>query len=389
MSTIVRSRRGKPKTPPRELTPEEQFQKQWDKIQHLRQHNEQLSAEVANLAAWVAEAVETDERAYLEVLYRQCQHLTRFVGRKALPDYLREELVAWIGDGLEEIRCNPFGRHLDLQPLHECLEAEIRAYFAHERAKLEAKYGPLEDEAEVATDEPPTAEERARGPNASRRAARDHAAEDMFEDLFAEFEEPDDSEHVSDFFDEQQCAREEQARQEQLALDQLLKSSSINRMFRQVAAAIHPDRARDDQERAQKHELMTRLTAARDRKDVLTIFTLYAEHVGEPPASVFSGDLDKLMQLLAYQERLLQQEREAIIDANPGQGAIYRRFASRTKAQLEKKLREHRQYLIRQTGLRERLCAELTSVASLKPYLQERMASRHDAMIEELMRRHR
>ena len=92
------------------------------------------------------------------------------------------------------------------------------------------------------------------------------------------------------------------------------------------------------------------------------------------------------MQLLVYQERLLLREREEIIYANPAQGAIYQRFASRSKAQMEKKLREHRQYLIRQTGLRERLCAELTSVASLRLFLEDRLISRRDAMFEELLK---
>ena len=413
MSSVVRSRKSKPKRPNRPLSPEEKFQQQWDKIQRLRQQNEQLPDEVAKLAAWVTQVVETEERAYLDVLCEQCQRLIRFVGRKALPQYLREELVAWIGDGLEEIRSNPFGRHLDLRSLHERLEVEIRDYFAHEKAKVEAKYGPLDDKPEFAPDESPLADEKAQGQKSSRRAGRDHATQDLFEDLFAEFGDPDEPEQAgpgqdsrpgqgrrraagateedesddfAGFHEEQWRAREEQERQEQLVLEQLLKSSSINRMFRQVTAAIHPDRARDDEERALRHEIMTRLTTARDRKDVLTIFALYAEHVGEPPASVFSGDLDKLMQLLVYQERLLLREREEIIYANPAQGAIYQRFASRSKAQMEKKLREHRQYLIRQTGLRERLCAELTSVASLRLFLEDRLISRRDAMFEELLK---
>ena len=63
MSSVVRSRKSKPKKPNRPLSPEEKFQQQWDKIQRLRQQNEQLPTEVAKLAAWVTQVVETEERA--------------------------------------------------------------------------------------------------------------------------------------------------------------------------------------------------------------------------------------------------------------------------------------------------------------------------------------
>lgn len=380
MSSLTRSKQKTKKQHRRKLTKEEKFQRQWNKVQRLQKQNEKLKGEIAELVASVTEAVEAQEKAFTNTLYEQTLQLIKFVAKKTLPQYLREELVCWIEDNIEEIHHNPFARHLNMQVMHDTFLEALDDHLAIQKEKLQKKYAGFDfDEGEAPWDEP--------------EANQDDAIsmEDMFEDLFAEFaadEDFDDDDLFEEFiggFDEEGHAHEEQLRKESQALDGLLKSSSINKLFRKVVRAIHPDLARDDAEREQKHNIMTRLTTARDNKDIVTILSMYTEYVGEPPTDLFANDLDKMILLLNYQEQQLEQQKDEIVHADPWQSAIYNKFAAKNKAQFDRNVREHKQMLARQLKLQQSLNGELTSLAKLKPVLRERMESRRATMLESLM----
>lgn len=55
-------------------------------------------------------------------------------------------------------------------------------------------------------------------------------------------------------------------------------SLSIRQIYRSLAKELHPDRARDDQERATKHALMQRVNEAYKKKDLLRLLELQIEH---------------------------------------------------------------------------------------------------------------
>lgn len=377
MSTLTRSQRKPKKQQRRKLSKEEKFQRQWDKVQRLQKQNEKLKDDIAELVANVTKAVEVQEKVLTTALYEQNLQLIKFVAKKTLPLYLREELVCWIEDNIEEIHHNPFGRHLDMEVMTDTFMQALDDHFAIQKEKLQGRYADFDFEEGDASE--------------AKQQENACSMEDMFEDLFAEFADDEDMDEddlfedfSSNFYDEE-SVYEEQLRQESRALDSLLKSSSINKLFRKVARAIHPDLAKDDAEREQKHDIMTRLTTARENKDIITILSMYTEYVGELPADLFANDLDKMTTLLDFQEQQLAQQKDEIIHANPYQSAIYNKFSAKNNAQFEKNIREHKQLLAMQMKLQQSLTGELTSLAKLKPVLQDRMESRSAAMLESLM----
>src|SRR5690606_17907792 len=88
-------------------------------------------------------------------------------------------------------------------------------------------------------------------------AEEDASAEDAFFDQF--------------FSQQQQREREEQQRADDLALKKMMKSSSLNKLFRKLAHKLHPDRETDERARAEKHRLMVELIQARDKNDIPAI----------------------------------------------------------------------------------------------------------------------
>ena len=110
---------------------------------------------------------------------------------------------------------------------------------------------------------------------------------------------------------------------------QLFDQSSVTRMFRQLSRMFHPDLAQEEQEKMQRHELMSKLLHARDVRDIATVFELYSQYVGD----VILDDRDyiALNELLKLRLQQLRHEREDIIMAAPAAGWIYLRFYKKQK----------------------------------------------------------
>lgn len=84
-----------------------------------------------------------------------------------------------------------------------------------------------------------------------------------------------------------QLAAEARAQAEQMALSQ-----SIREVYRKLAVALHPDRESDPQERARKTELMQRVNAAYNQRNLLQLLELQLEleHIDQSDLANISED---------------------------------------------------------------------------------------------------
>ncbi|MFZ2726027.1 MAG: hypothetical protein WAX77_07260 [Methylococcaceae bacterium] len=119
--------------------------------------------------------------------------------------------------------------------------------------------------------------------------------EEQFDISFDESEELDSPEKLRAALEEKLRAKEEYHRQRQEKLGQRKKtakqlakeeaqkqeeqttSKSIQAVYRQLAAAIHPDREPDETERERKTKLMQQVNAAYAKKDLLQLLALQLE----------------------------------------------------------------------------------------------------------------
>jgi hypothetical protein len=215
--------------------------------------------------------------------------------------------------------------------------------------------------------------EQARSAHDSSRSPQ---TEDMLEDLFDELEmENSFDADFEEFFEElftgpsdAEQLQEARAAEEQ-SLNELMKASSINRLFRKVARVLHPDRERDDAARAEKNRLMSLLLQARDSNDIPLMFALYTEHVGESPLHELANDLKGVTQLLHRQYERLRWQREEIIDEEPVAAALYGRFYQKSAPAVQRDIAQHVRMLKRDTQELQRLQAELDTVSKLKRHL--------------------
>jgi hypothetical protein len=91
-----------------------------------------------------------------------------------------------------------------------------------------------------------------------------------------------------------QAKRKKSPKQKQADQEQLDAHSALRTIYRKLASALHPDRETDAAERTRKTQLMVRVNAANDSKDLLALLRLQMEVDQINPSSVAAMADDKL-----------------------------------------------------------------------------------------------
>lgn len=336
--------------PNTQISSEKQFNDAWQRVINQQKKNDALRAEAQAFAQDVQGRIQGKEKAYMDSMYFACLHLLSFCSRKSLAQWHREILLDWAVEYVDAMTNNPFGQHLDMTVIRQRM-ADAFAFGKNEFSVPDDEFGDR----------------------------------DMFQDLFAEFEQADaaaassaqhDDMHEENAFDheffQQQRAHEQQRRDENLALKQLIRSSSVNKLFRKLAGILHPDKERDEKVRMEKNRLMSELIQARDRNDIPKLFAFYAEYVGDSPLQELGGSLDDAVRLLDRHFLELRDQEDDILDENPLSGALYRRFHRNTPAARQRAINKHLKEIQALTNALQDLRQDISSVNRLKPYLELR-----------------
>jgi hypothetical protein len=113
-----------------------------------------------------------------------------------------------------------------------------------------------------------------------------------------------------------QAKRKKSPKQKQAEQEQLDAHSALRSIYRKLASALHPDRETDAAERTRKTQLMVRVNAANDSKDLLALLRLQMEVDQINPASVAAMADDKLRgfnRMLKNQLKDLQAEYQSAL----------------------------------------------------------------------------
>ncbi|MDF1691037.1 MAG: hypothetical protein P1U47_01580 [Zhongshania sp.] len=351
---------------------EQRFNAAWQRLIKQQQKNMHLQAEIRQFAEEVERRIGAQEQRCNAAQYRLIEHLMKFYTRKSLPDWQREALLDWIYAHFQTLSSNPFAGDLDLVGLQKKIGDVI--------VQIHPEF--LEDEYQEPDTEP------SQGHKNHKARAERSGTEDMFADLFTEFDRDEDDDEFleqeeldldalfEEFFQERHLEEE----QDRKNINQFLKTSAINKMFRQIVKVLHPDREQDPEQRELKNQLMAELVSARDDNDIPKIFSLYHDHVGESPLGQLKdkAELEKVTMLLQRQYEFLRDDERQIFADNPRDGIIYQRFFHSRKAKVDAGIKQHLLEI-------EQLCEEqalfvtqITSLSKLKPFLEARFNQQYD-----------
>lgn len=373
---IAKSKNQKKKRK-KQLSVEEKFQREWQRVQNLQRSNANLQRKMADFAQQVSKQIEDKEQLFCTVRAAQTERLIQFIPKKTLAEYQRQQLIFWIQSNIEEIASNPFSNHKDITYLSELLVDNFESHEKNQFEKWEKKYDNMDEGDDAHIDN--TASKKDHSKKSASYTEDQHVENmDMFEELFADFEDDDQDENIDEFFQEffeeefshfDELTQKQQ--EEENALSKLLKSTSINKLFRRVAKALHPDLEQNEIAKEEKHKLMAELIEARENKDITKIIDMYTKYIGEAPLELFNGDYEKMTILLKHQIERLQEEKQNIIEENSNEAIIYQRFHRSSEAKTKNEIRQHIKNLDEQIDSTRELTHELTSLKKIKPILQQ------------------
>jgi hypothetical protein len=107
--------------------------------------------------------------------------------------------------------------------------------------------------------------------------------------------------------------RKRAAKAEQAQAKEQAASQSVREIYRKLASALHPDRASDEADRAERTALMQRVNQAYEAKDLLALFALQLEIEQVDPEHLARASAERVRhynQVLTAQLRELQHELE-------------------------------------------------------------------------------
>ena len=326
--------------PPHHL--ESDLNQLWREVQDKRKRNQHLQNQLDKLVLTYQQKILPVERErLLPAQLKLTERLIELFSRKSLSHWHRDEMSDWIGSLLDRLALLDEEKSVELTNRYNTHVAkisglsleELQAYQSEEEQSFDEILNEMfEMEGDGEIDPQSAAEAQATAKHKAQEEAKNSAQTDLFgfDDLDLTGAEPgldhNQKKTTIDKFEES-CFNEEQAD------NQWLRS-----LFRRAARTLHPDLEQDPKKREAKQKIMVELLSARDNEDVMTLVSLYAEHVQAGDLRVQQDDIDKLYRLLEQQSMDLEYEYENCIYGSPFTQMVHDKLYARTKQARTKKL---------------------------------------------------
>ncbi|MEO5341825.1 MAG: hypothetical protein H7842_00555 [Gammaproteobacteria bacterium SHHR-1] len=349
---------------------QKRFERLSRKLLELRRHNQDFERELNELVGLYSDYSRQQDEAQLDTLKALAQKLIVFASRKSLADWHRDELGHWLGQLVSKIAA--FDRQaaaaLDLdyqaalaksmdmtleemqQELHYAL-SDFEAFFDTNPNQAEADWDETEDD------------------------------EGLQDDLFG-FDglHKDTDPPWADAWEDDPAQQEEDRfepahRQDKNPMD----SDWVKQLFRKAAQALHPDREQDEDKRAIKQQQMTQLLKARKQGDLMTLLSIYSEHIDERGIEIAEQEMAQICALLEEQIEELAFERATYACTHPVRYQVYQTLYASDAESRQEKIEDWKQALAEQAQAEARLLDSLKNLSQLRQALRERQQQRYYA----------
>jgi hypothetical protein len=355
----------------------------WSKIEKRQKRNQNFVVKKEQLFKQFEEMVLPSEQAHGQQTFELVEFLVTFLVRKSLSNNQREELLYWIEEKLNYIRTHPFLGKFD----HEALQKKVNDALvmfsqsqnleidAHDIERVRAEIELMFDDNMHLSDEEIT--NLMRDPSLLNEFIeqmndaldeKEAAANNEYEQHHDPFQDFSGHQNEEEYF--QQHTSQDPRQKD---LNKLFKSGQLNKIYKKLAAILHPDKEQDPAKKQEKHILMQELSAARKNKDAYTLLQLYQMHIND---GEFSADAETLQSIQTLLEEKLYQLDDELIAAksdNDMVTLVWRKFSARSKKLTEQGFKQHIAELEEDYYQQSILMKQNSSVAKMKKTLQQRI----------------
>ncbi len=341
----------------------DQFESLWQRVQKNTKRNTTFQKRLDKLKARYEKEVLPSEQAFNDQSYAETRKLMDFFKRKSLTEWQRCTLAEWISENIEALLSQPRYDHQAKTKIADDFRELLHQHFAGDSDEINDEQKTQDGEDFNPEDFPDEQDEWSQDKNKEYNGEENNDGAD-FENFFKQnFSEQEWNEYQAE-----KSASEKQDKDAQ----RLLKSSSIRTMFRRIAKVLHPDLESDDEKKEEKHHLMSKLIAAREEQDIVTIFQMHREFVNDAPIELEDHELGNIIQLLKIQISKLDAERQEMTQQDHDTAVIVDLFYGRTEKIISSKINAHINGINDGQTQSRQFVKSVSSLKKLKPYLEAR-----------------
>ncbi|ASJ70944.1 J domain-containing protein [Granulosicoccus antarcticus] len=149
-----------------------------------------------------------------------------------------------------------------------------------------------------------------------------------------------------------------------------LDDSVFKRLFRQAAAALHPDKEADSERLAEKHELMKQLLKAREERDLITLLSLH-ERYAVADSALSRVDQQQLETVLLEHLENLHCRRDQIVHKSAVHCMAFHQFHDRVPAVVDELIAEYMERCEHRKAPLRRFVSEIHTLKDYQSLLKD------------------
>ena len=236
----------------------------WIKIEKHQKRNANFTKKRSKLFEQFKQQAQPAEQKLADAITAQVEHLIRFLSKKSLTDKQRNELLGWVSDDIDYLATHLFSEGIDVADLREQINTELTLLTesldqAVDEESIVELANMLDEmfDGEMQFNREELIEIIKNPALIQEHVQRFH--EKMNEE---EIEKDDYSEEFDQGFEEDfdyqynRSFSKRNSKEELGILEKLFKGSQLNKMYKRLAAKLHPDKESDATKKAIKHDLM-------------------------------------------------------------------------------------------------------------------------------------
>lgn len=290
-------------------TKQKKVNKLWQQIQNQKRINQKLQKDIDESQQIYQNTVLPIELEHvLPAQVALAERLIELFSRKTLSNWHRDEMVSWLDNLFESIA-----------QMDSAKAEKVHKSFSDCAEKV-MTHGMTEDEiAQAKASKQDDMEEMAKfvfGEDVQAPAdgwdmddLLQATLQKMMQEKSQHFADMDDLDDNHQSFDNTKSTKNKKPSQTEEEFDNWL-----NKIFRKTARQLHPDRQQDEKLKEAHDALMTKLSNARQNKDIATIIEMYMTHVNEADVSTDMAQQDDnaIIKVLTEQLDALKHEHHDI-----------------------------------------------------------------------------
>ncbi|KXX69912.1 hypothetical protein [Flammeovirga sp. SJP92] len=322
--SFTKIRKGKPKK--KAKTNEDKLTKLWFEVQKKKKRNSLLVKEVNLMKTAYQQHLEEVSAVRFEVLYNYIERLL-FLGKEAKLTNKNHQLFQllvqhYLVEGLQ----SPFRKTLKFDQLIPDFQM-VAENTSTKKTKSQKRKERIEQ---------------------IKKQLTLLAGAEQIEHLLSEedWESMIDDEHqIQILFDkkiqpylfskQKQKLQKEAIQKAEIREKTTINYTSVHSLYKKLAKKFHPDLVKEEQEKEERHHLMSIITEAKNKEDITTLLDLYSTHFSEEKIEFKEDESEKLLQLLEKQLKDLEAEKSEII-GGPKEHYIYNLFVGKSGSGIER-----------------------------------------------------